>query len=362
MARARNIKPGLYKNEDLAECSIWARYIFPGLWMLADREGRLEDRPKRIKGELLPFDSQDIDPLLNELQALGFLVRYRNSDGSFIQISKFLQHQYPHYSEKISTIKPPENSELTGIKQIKIPRTLPETSENTQVLKGVPQHPCLLNPESLYTSSLNPSSLNPESGVDPASPDSSNPPSQSLSVAEKKQRRQKNTNREPGKTVETWNAYVIAYRNRYGVEPTRNAKVSGMLSKFIDRVPLDEAPQIAAFFVHSNRSFYSQGKHPIDLLLRDAEAMRTEWLTQNQGTDTAAKQADRTQATHDVWAPLLAQALANETINGSHIPWWLSDESLLAKGAEHGIEPGDLETVANFRERVFAVAGRPEGA
>ena len=35
MARARNIKPGFYKNEDLAECSLTARFIFPGLWMLA---------------------------------------------------------------------------------------------------------------------------------------------------------------------------------------------------------------------------------------------------------------------------------------------------------------------------------------
>ncbi|MCX8018393.1 MAG: hypothetical protein N2690_10910, partial [Rhodocyclaceae bacterium] len=59
--RARNIKPGFYKNEDLAECSVWARLIFPGLWMMADRDGRLEDRPKRIKAELLPFDAVDVD-------------------------------------------------------------------------------------------------------------------------------------------------------------------------------------------------------------------------------------------------------------------------------------------------------------
>lgn len=107
MARARNIKPGLYKNEDLAECSVWARYLFPGLWMLADREGRLEDRPKRIKGELLPFDSQDVEPLLKELAARGFLLRYQIAGVSFIQISKFKDHQTPHYTEKPSAIKPP---------------------------------------------------------------------------------------------------------------------------------------------------------------------------------------------------------------------------------------------------------------
>lgn len=111
MARSRNIKPGFYTNEELAECSIWARFIFPGLWMLADREGRLEDRPKRIKGELLPFDPKDVDPLLNELEAHFFIIRYENDDGRFIQILKFNQHQSPHYSEKPSRIKPPKLQE-----------------------------------------------------------------------------------------------------------------------------------------------------------------------------------------------------------------------------------------------------------
>ena len=49
MARARNIKPGFFKNEFLAEMPCEVRLLFIGLWTLADREGRLEDRPKRIK-------------------------------------------------------------------------------------------------------------------------------------------------------------------------------------------------------------------------------------------------------------------------------------------------------------------------
>ena len=114
MARARNIKPGLYKNEDLAECSLWARYLFPGLWTLADREGRLEDRPKRIKGELLPFDAQDVEPPLCELAARGFIVRYQIDAKAYIQISKFKEHQSPHYSEKHSVIKPPPLPENGG--------------------------------------------------------------------------------------------------------------------------------------------------------------------------------------------------------------------------------------------------------
>ena len=102
MARARNIKPALYKNEDLAECSLFARLLFPGLWMLADREGRIEDRPKRIKGELFAYDSVEVDPLLDELQTWGFIERYVSDGKRVISICKFLEHQSPHGKESDS--------------------------------------------------------------------------------------------------------------------------------------------------------------------------------------------------------------------------------------------------------------------
>ena len=107
MARARNIKPGFYANEDLAECSIWARFIFPGLWMMADREGRLEYRPMKIKGELLRFDNIDAEPLLAELEHWGFIQIYEVQGRRFIQILKFNEHQHPHFKESESVIPPP---------------------------------------------------------------------------------------------------------------------------------------------------------------------------------------------------------------------------------------------------------------
>jgi hypothetical protein len=42
MARIRMIKPGVMENEELAELSPLTRLLFIYLWMLADREGRLE--------------------------------------------------------------------------------------------------------------------------------------------------------------------------------------------------------------------------------------------------------------------------------------------------------------------------------
>jgi len=113
--RARNIKPGFFKNEDLAECSMAARLLFAGLWCMADREGRLEDRPKRIKAEILPYDNEDADNLLSELETTGFIIRYQSQGYKVIYIPKFIQHQRPHSNEKESELPPLDEGEHTKV-------------------------------------------------------------------------------------------------------------------------------------------------------------------------------------------------------------------------------------------------------
>jgi|LGVF01.2.fsa_nt_gb hypothetical protein len=104
--RARNIKPSFFKNEDLGELDPFARLLFVGLWCMADREGRLEDRPKRIKIEVLPYDSSNVEKLLEQLHALGFINRYvDDSTGkAYIEVPNFSKHQNPHKNEKASEI------------------------------------------------------------------------------------------------------------------------------------------------------------------------------------------------------------------------------------------------------------------
>jgi hypothetical protein len=157
MARARNIKPGFFKNEDLAECSPWARLCFAGLWTLADREGRLEDRPKRIKGELFAYDTVEVEQLLAELAAHGFILRYQAGDIDAIQIVEFNRHQTPHYSEKRSVIKAPSLQELDRLHHGIKATPLQEDSGNEPPIKRGSQPPDSLNPDSPNPSSLNPS-------------------------------------------------------------------------------------------------------------------------------------------------------------------------------------------------------------
>lgn len=119
MARSRNIKPGFFKNEQLVELPYATRLLFIGLWTIADREGRLEDRPKRIKMELFPADDLNVERALNELHHTGFIYRYKVDGGAYIQIITFAKHQSPHHKEPPSTIPKPETS----------PRLLPHATD-----------------------------------------------------------------------------------------------------------------------------------------------------------------------------------------------------------------------------------------
>jgi hypothetical protein len=110
MARTRSIKPGFFDNEILGDLPPLTRLLFIGLWTIADREGRLEDKPRRIKKMLLGYDDVDadgVDKMLQSLHDTGFIFRYTVDGNKYIQVVNFLKHQNPHVKEKPSEIPPP---------------------------------------------------------------------------------------------------------------------------------------------------------------------------------------------------------------------------------------------------------------
>lgn len=174
MARARNLKPGFFRNAELVELPFHTRLLFAGLWLLADREGRLKDRPKQIKMDLFPADDVDIPAAITELAAAGMLERYSVENQHYIQITNFLKHQNPHRDEKPSLIPPPgglfdttgNTTEFTGATGQTPPpaqAAAPEHSANTMQAPCKPETPPV--PIGLNPSTLNPSLLNPESNT-----------------------------------------------------------------------------------------------------------------------------------------------------------------------------------------------------
>lgn len=292
MARSRNIKPGFYKNEELAECSVWARFIYPGLWQQADREGRLEDRPKRLKGELLPYDEHapGMEKLLTELASRKFIVRYEADGKRVIQVCKFRLHQNPHHKEPQSNLPPPPSDVLQSLGLVSTANgyesgvaDLFHGIEAPGQPKSGPADTGYRIPDSLVADSptRNPDSLTQGSADG------------SAALAEV--------------GVRVWNAYAAAYQRRYNVMPTRNGKVNGQIALFIKRVPAEEAPEIAAFYVGHSKAYYVEKGHPIGAMLSDAEWLRTQWQRGRPVTSTEARQADQTAARGSAVTDLLAE-------------------------------------------------------
>lgn len=132
MARSRNIKPGFYQNETLAECDPLARILFSGLWCWSDRSGRMEYRPKRIKANILPYDDCCIEQLLIQLAERAFITVYAADDGhKYIQVNTFEEHQNPHQREPASTIPAPGAHQSGRADSLNlIPLTLNLTSDS----------------------------------------------------------------------------------------------------------------------------------------------------------------------------------------------------------------------------------------
>lgn len=125
MARIRTIKPQLFKNETLADLSATCRLLYIGLFCLADKEGRLEDRPKRIKAEIFPYAELDVDEMLNQLQDSGFIERYQVGEIKVVQVINFTKHQRIQGKESHTQSEFPEK-EAPG----KQPGNTGETTEN----------------------------------------------------------------------------------------------------------------------------------------------------------------------------------------------------------------------------------------
>lgn len=100
MARARNIKPSFFTNDDLSELNPLARLLFIGMWTIADYKGCFEYKPKRLKVQLLPYDDCDTEQLVSDLEKSGFISIYSVQGQQYGKVINFSKHQNPHKNER----------------------------------------------------------------------------------------------------------------------------------------------------------------------------------------------------------------------------------------------------------------------
>lgn len=109
MARMRLVKPETFLDADLNALPHAVRWLFVGLWTLADREGRVRDDPRELRVRLLAYDSvttEECDQMLARL-APDFVTRYDVDGRKYLQINNFTAHQHFHHKEPESTIPGP---------------------------------------------------------------------------------------------------------------------------------------------------------------------------------------------------------------------------------------------------------------
>ena len=119
MARSRLLKPDFFDDEKMADLPFGARLLFEALWTLADREGRLEDRPEKIAAFAFPYDKpiqkrarRESPDYLDALVAAGCVVRYEVNGQRLLWLPNWDKHQKIHEREAQSVLPPAQGMQL----------------------------------------------------------------------------------------------------------------------------------------------------------------------------------------------------------------------------------------------------------
>lgn len=169
MARARNIKPSFFTNDELSELDPLARLLFIGMWTIADFKGCFEYKPKRLKVQLLPYDDCDIEKLAINLDKSGFISIYSVRDQLYAKVMNFDKHQNPHKNERDKGSDIPDiycadffycekTIKDNGLQNIEINRDKNGTTHDkneTDRADSLNLIPSTLNPDSFNTDSRN---------------------------------------------------------------------------------------------------------------------------------------------------------------------------------------------------------------
>ncbi len=107
MARIRTIKPEFFTSEDIVSLTPLARLLYVALWCEADREGRLNWKPRTLKMKYLPAESCDVMPLCDELVSANLVVPYTVDDEPYAVLPSFKKHQAINVREAQSSIPAP---------------------------------------------------------------------------------------------------------------------------------------------------------------------------------------------------------------------------------------------------------------
>lgn len=137
MARIRSIKPEFFLHDKLFKAEkkskLPLRVAFPGLWTVADREGRFKWKVSELKLQILPHDRVDFEKVLQVLEQEGFIKKYVVNEKEYGFIPSWFDHQKIRPDEAKSVLPAPPNTTRVNPSE---PVTNPSESNTTRIVEG----------------------------------------------------------------------------------------------------------------------------------------------------------------------------------------------------------------------------------
>jgi hypothetical protein len=132
MARIRTIKPEFFTSEDIVALSPLARLLYIAIWCEADKEGRLQWKPRTLKMRYLPADDCDIVSICCELIEQGLVILYGEG---LAYVPGFASHQHVNPRESASALPAPDGVSPTPRRITASVRTYVIDRDNKQCVR-----------------------------------------------------------------------------------------------------------------------------------------------------------------------------------------------------------------------------------
>lgn len=113
MGRKRQISPELWTDPKISKVGRDVRLLFIGLISNANDWGKLRGTPSTIRSKIFPDDDIQVEVLdewLNELAALGLIVRWNVGGEPFVFIKNWNKHQNVAHPQKDEFPDPPREA------------------------------------------------------------------------------------------------------------------------------------------------------------------------------------------------------------------------------------------------------------
>lgn len=258
MARIRSIKPEFWTSEQVMNLPPLARLVFIGMWTHSDDGGNHPASARTLKAQIFPsddFTAAQVQEFVDAIVAQGLAQVYEVAGKTYWHITGWAKHQriekptYRH-PKPLDSAPPPQ----PVVEQSSNP-PLPVTDSSPPEWSGV--------------------------GIGVGIGDVATPAGAAPKPPATKPKTVK-----ASKSTPVWSAYSQAYSKRYGVAPVGSAKANSQLCQLVDLIGADDAVAVATFFLGCEDRFYVGAYHPIDVLLKDCQKLRTQWATSGQRSAT----------------------------------------------------------------------------